>query len=95
MEFICFISPCRPTFPGDATEAELAKVGEHFEYLVRLRDEGTLILAGRTQDESPVGLSIFEAENREQAEAIVANDPAVKAGVFVPTLRAYKVAVSR
>jgi uncharacterized protein YciI len=95
MQFICFISARRPTFPDDATEEELAVVGAHFQYLVALKDKGKLILAGRTQDESPIGLSIFEVESQEEAEALVANDPAVKAGIFKPTLRPYQVAVAR
>jgi uncharacterized protein YciI len=95
MQFIYFINPSRPTFPGDATPEELAIVGEHFQFLVDLKDAGKLILAGRTQDDQPVGITIFEAENEAEAQEITDSDPAVKAGIFIATLRPYAVAVCR
>lgn len=70
-------------------------MGEHFQYLVHLRDKGKLILAGRTQDSQPMGISIFEVENAEEAQGLVDNDPAIRAGVFKASLRPYAVAVSR
>ncbi len=95
MQFLCLLTPQRSSFPGDGTPEEFAVIGEHFQFLVDLRDAGKLILAGRTQDDQPLGLSIFEAESEEQAKGVVDNDPAVKAGIFTANLRPYAVAVCR
>jgi uncharacterized protein YciI len=95
MQFLNLLQPMRDTFPGDATQEEMDVVMQHFEYLQRLRDDGKLILAGRTQDEHPIGLAIYETETEEEAKGLVAMDPAVKNGVFKATLRPYKIAVAR
>jgi uncharacterized protein YndB with AHSA1/START domain/uncharacterized protein YciI len=94
-QWICIIRPSRPTFPGDATTDELQIVGEHFNYLKSLLTDGRLVLAGRTQVEQPSGYSIFEAETEDAAWAVVRADPAISAGVFVPELYPYSVAMSR
>lgn len=94
-QFIYFIEPTRPTFTQDATKAEDAKVAEHFAYLQRLHAAGSLVLAGRTLQPQPVGIVVFEAENEEAAQAVFAEDPAVKAGVFKGRVAPYKVALLR
>jgi len=94
-EFICTLKPKSFTTVMNTTEADRQKVGDHFKYLQQLLAEGKLILAGRTQTEYPRGYAIFEAETEAQAQAIVDNDPAVKAGVFEAELQPYAVALSR
>lgn len=94
-EYLIVYSPCRPTFAGDADEREQKIVGEHFAYLSRALEDGVLILAGRTQDEPPMGLGVFEAPSDEAARAFVAADPAVSAGVFSASVRPYRVALLR
>lgn len=94
-QWLCIVRPNRSTFLQDITDEERATVGEHFRYLQKLCAEGILILAGRTQTDQPFGITIFTADSREQAERIVAEDPAVKKGVFLPELYPYAVAVSR
>src|SRR5436305_951560 len=93
MQWLCMIRPSRPGFVATATEEEQAIVGRHFHYLVKLHEEGKLVLAGRTQDEEPIGLIIFNADDEAAAWEIVRSDPAVIGGVFVPQLFPYKVAV--
>jgi len=92
--FIAMFSPCRETFPGDATPEEIAHVQEHFEQLKKDQAEGRLVLAGRTQDNNPLGIYIFKAQNLESAERRIKEDAAIKAGVFVlQSVRPYAVAL--
>lgn len=60
----------------------------HFANIERLADEGKLVVAGPfgKNDKSYRGLYIFNVPTVEEAEQLVALDPAVKAGVFVPDL---------
>ena len=93
-QFIAMFTPCRETFPGDGTEEEFAKVNEHFQQLKRDEEAGTLILAGRTQDENPAGIYIFKAENQEAAERRIKEDAAIASGVFIlQWVRPYAVAL--
>ena len=94
-EYIYFVHPPRPTFPGDGTEEEFAIVGEHFAYLQDKLARGELILAGRTQDMPPTGLAIFGAEDDVAARRFFENDPAVVKGVFKGEVRPYSVALLR
>jgi uncharacterized protein YciI len=90
------IVPARPGMLSEATADEARLVGEHFAYLVSLRDQGVLILAGRTQEvDATFGIVIFEADDEAAARAVLSADPAVAAGVFVSSLHPYAVAVSR
>ncbi|MFE5408717.1 YciI family protein [Microbacterium sp. NPDC056569] len=90
------IVPSRPEMVVDATPDEQRIVGAHFDYLVELRDRGTLILAGRTQEsEGTFGITIFDADDEAAARDIMNADPAVAAGVFVASLHPYRVAVAR
>jgi len=53
----------------------------HREYARRLINEGKLVLAGPLAD--GIGaLFIYEAETRQEAEALLANDPFAKGGVL-------------
>jgi len=94
-EFIYFVHPPRPTFPADATPDEITVVGEHFAYLQDKLAKGELILVGRTQDETPVGIAIFEAADSEAARQFFESDPAVAKGVFHGEVRPYYVALMR
>jgi uncharacterized protein YciI len=90
------IVPARPEMVVDATPDEQRIVGAHFDYLVELRDRGTLILAGRTQEaEGTFGITIFEADDEAAARAVMEADPAVAAGLFVASLHPYRIAVTR
>jgi uncharacterized protein YciI len=80
--FVYFIHPTRADFIAAPTDAEMARVGEHFNYLKSLMDEGTVLLAGPSTDPPYTGIVIFQAADRRAAQAIVDGDPAVRAGVF-------------
>ena len=90
------IVPARPGMVAAPTPEEQGIVAEHFRYLIGLRDEGLLILAGRTQEEEGTfGITIFDADDEAAAHALMSADPAVAAGVFTATLHPYLVAVAR
>lgn len=79
------------------TETEENIVNEHFNSLVRLKEGGKLILAGKTGglDDTTFGIVIFEADNDEEASAIMNSDPAVEKGVMTAELFPYRVAIAR
>ena len=95
-EFLYRIQVVRPAQLSEGpTEREDELTMEHFNYLKHLAAEGTLVIAGRTQttDYSSFGLIIFRAADEAAARGIVANDPAVKAGMFRAELYPYRIAV--
>lgn len=83
------------------TEAERQAVGAHFGMLQREAKAGRVLLAGRSDDHEPdgrlhpdvFGVGIFLAESRDEAEAFVAADPAVVAGVMTVRVHAFNIAV--
>jgi uncharacterized protein YciI len=92
-QYLCILTPSRPTFVDDATDAEQRTVGAHFEHLSDALAAGSLILAGRTLDHPPTGIVVFAAESDEAARAFIDADPAVKGGVFAASVRPYRVAL--
>jgi len=78
-QFLVRLRPSRTE--GAVTEEEKAKILQHFEYLKGLRSRGTLILAGMALDDQS-GIVIIRAEDRLDAERIMASDPAVGANIF-------------
>lgn len=94
-QFLIILRPSRDTFLSDSTEDENRIVSEHFEYMKRATERGQAVLVGRTQDDPPLGLAIFEAENEDSAKLFMNGDPAVAAGVFTAELRPYSVALMR
>lgn len=75
-------------------DAERTVMNQHFSYLKSLTEQGTVLLFGRTQnsDAGTVGIVIFRAGSKEEAQSIMNNDPAVKQGVMQAQLYPYKAA---
>ena len=94
MQFAYVLTPCRPTFLQDMTDAESAKVAEHFAYLQRMLAAGELILAGRC-DDATFGIVIFSATSPAVARARMEDDPAVVAGVMTAKLHPFRVALTK
>jgi uncharacterized protein YndB with AHSA1/START domain/uncharacterized protein YciI len=94
-QFAYYIRPARETFVQDATEDENRIVGEHFQYLSRLLSEGRVVMAGRTLEDRPFGIVVFEAEDAEAAKKIMREDPAVAAGIFKSEVHPFRVALIR
>ena len=94
----CFLYLLKATRLGMLTEGptdgEAVVLGQHLDYLARLGEEGTVLLAGRTQthDESTFGLVILRGDEA-RAREVMASDPAVREGLMNATLFPYRVAV--
>lgn len=75
------------------TEREEEIVSEHVDYLMALAERGTMLLFGRTteNDERTFGIALFQVASEQEAQAIMANDPAVKHGVMRATLHPYRI----
>ena len=67
-------------------------VSQHFEYLKSLLEKGTLTLAGRFS-EVLIGLAMIQADTRDEAMAIMKDDPAIKAGIFHGELYPWRIAL--
>jgi len=109
LHWVYFVRPSRPGLFEKATEAELKAFSAHVEYLKRLFEQGTVVLAGPCFDpEHPPqghvagqleaatqGIVIFEADGLAEAQRIMAGDPAVEAGLFKASLNSFTLALAR
>ncbi|NMH67504.1 hypothetical protein HF072_01625 [Bacillus sp. RO3] len=79
------------------TAADEDIVQGHFQRLKEFKEIGVVILAGRTlnEEEHAFGIVVFEAEDKEKAEAFMQEDPAVKEGIMTGELFPYRVALLR
>jgi uncharacterized protein len=94
MTWLLFLRPHRPEMPFEPTEEEERIVGEHFEYLKRLRGEGKLLVAGPSPVEGDtIGIAIYELDDEDEVRALVAADPAVVSGIMIPELRPLRLSV--
>jgi uncharacterized protein YciI len=97
-QWLYYLQPARLGMVTEgATPEEAETVSRHFAYLKDLTEKGVMIIVGRTQnkDENTFGIAVFEAEDEAAARQIMANDPAVLAGVMRATLYPYRVALMR
>lgn len=81
------------------TAADQAKVEEHFQRLIKMKDKGIVILAGRTElalnDPAMQGLVIFYANNEKEANEFMQKDPAVQVKIMQAKVYPYGVAVNK
>ncbi len=92
--FIYKIQPVRPEMLSlGSTPDEARIVGEHFDYLQRLTEQGVVSLAGRTltTDYGSFGIIIFTAESEEAARRIVREDPAVRQRIMRAELYPFRI----
>ena len=94
-QYLYRITPVRDGFLLKSTPEEDAIVGKHFQYLQSLTAQGVVLLAGRTlhTDVTSHGLVLLAATTEENAQGIMENDPAVKAGIFRAELFPFSVAL--
>ena len=81
------------------TKQDEAITGEHFQRLVKMKNEGVVLLAGRTQldlaDAGMMGLVIFFAKDEKEAMQFMQDDPAVKNKIMLAKVVPYSVAVNK
>ena len=79
--------------------SEQAIVGEHFQRLVKKKEEGVVVLAGRTElplnNPEMMGLVVFYAKDEKEALQFMMDDPAVKAKIMLAKVHPYGLAVSK
>jgi uncharacterized protein YciI len=75
-----------------ATAEERMLAGEHWAYSQRLLAKGLIIFAGRTMSPTADSFALFviRASSLEAAQAIAADDPAVRGGIFRVTVYPYQ-----
>src|SRR5579885_1961067 len=93
-QFFIHFRAHRPNFIVDMTDAERTTMAEHSAYMKRLLDEGVLILTGPCLDGFG-GVAIVEVEGEAAARRVIANDPAVQAGIGTSELHPFRVALMR
>jgi uncharacterized protein len=94
VSFLVLLRPTREGLPFDPTEDEARIVREHYAYLVRLRDEGKLVVAGPSiRPGDTFGIGVLDIDDEEEVEAIVAADPAVATGTMTAEIRPLRIAV--
>jgi uncharacterized protein YciI len=79
------------------TAEDQEAVNKHFEYLKIQMHLGKMILAGRTQNDlkDTFGIVIFNAQDDEDAQNFMENDPSIMAGVMIGNLYPYAIALSK
>lgn len=95
-QFLYRLQPARiAMLTGGPTEREARIISEHFAYLKRLTEQGTVLMAGRTlaTDERCFGIVVLMAPSADEAEAIMHDDPAVKEEIMSAELFPYRVAL--
>lgn len=77
------------------TDQDEAIISRHFQHLTTLKEQGNLILAGKTDglDTNTIGIVMFQADSMEHAQDIMNNDPAIKEGIMTGFLQKYNVAI--
>jgi len=92
-EYIYLIHPYRHGFFEAPTPEEKAVLDEHFAYLKKAAETGTVLLAGPCTDDT-FGLVVFRAESEEAANAFMMNDPSVKANVMMAELHPFRASLT-
>ena len=81
------------------TAADQAIVGEHFQRLVKKKEDGIVVLAGRTDlplnNPEMMGLVIFYAKDEKEALQFMMDDPAVKNKIMQAKVHPYGLAISK
>jgi uncharacterized protein YciI len=91
-EFIYLIHPLRHEFFEKPTQQEEIAMDEHYEYLKKAAEEGTVWMAGPCLDET-FGVVVLSSESETAARAFMLNDPSVKSNVMIAELHPMKISI--
>jgi uncharacterized protein len=79
--FFCKLTPPRPTFADDMTDAERQLMHEHVAYWSDHAAKGTAIVFGPVADPSGgYGIAVIEAADEAAMRELSARDPVMSAG---------------
>ena len=80
-------------------QTDQAIVGEHFQRLIKKKEEGIVVLAGRTElplnNADMMGLVIFYAKDEKEALQFMMDDPAVRNKIMLAKVHPYGLAISK
>jgi hypothetical protein len=94
MSWLVILRPTREEMPFEPTEEESRIVSDHYDYLVSLRDEGKLVVAGPSAVVGDtIGIGVLDVESEDEVRAIVAADPAVVGGAMTAEIRPFRISV--
>jgi uncharacterized protein YciI len=80
--FVYKLIPPRPTFAEDMDEGEREIMQRHVGYWLGLLEQGKVVIFGPVQEPDRTwGLGVFEAEDADEARAVVDADPAIASGM--------------
>lgn len=83
MHFMLMSTPPRTTFHQDMTVEERNIMLEHIAYWTDKQNQGIALVFGPVLNPSaPHGLAVIEVENEAQVPKLIAEDPAVIAGIM-------------
>src|SRR5688572_26183553 len=79
-----------PAWTAEKTEATKAIQAGHMANMERLWKEKKLIVAGPGGDDSDMrGVFVFDTDSLDEAKALAASDPAIKAGRLAPEFHSW------
>jgi uncharacterized protein YciI len=90
--FLFQYTPHRPDFPNLLSESEEVALNAHFNYLLHLRDQKKLFLAGPLEDAS-LGIAILQCEDATEAQTIALADPMVIATYFSVNVKNWRLSI--
>ena len=94
MSFLVLLRPVRPEMAFEPTEEESRIISDHYAYLVGLRDQGKLVVAGPSVVEGDTfGIGVLDVDERGEIDAIVAADPAITSGIMTAEIRPLRLSV--
>jgi uncharacterized protein YciI len=80
--FLLKLQSPRPTFPFDASEAEMAQMKEHAGFWQEQADAGTAIVVGPVFDPAGAwGMALVEVDDEPAAHALLQDDPIITANM--------------
>ncbi len=83
MHFMLWSTPPRTTFHQDMTVEERNIMHQHIAYWTDKQNQGIALVFGPVRKPNdPHGLAIIEVENADQVPKLIAEDPAVIAGLM-------------
>jgi uncharacterized protein len=81
--FFARLTPKRPDFPADMTQAEGVAMGGHFAFLAEQLASGTLVVAGPVMSSGGAfGMAVIEGESIAAVQKLLSRDPANAVGSY-------------
>lgn len=81
--FVYKVTPPRPTFSADITDAESAIMVEHVAYWRDLLDRDVAVAFGPVADPAgQYGMAVVEAHSEQAVRELASADPVISTGLF-------------